>query len=168
MNTLVLYDSQFGNTEQVARTIAQTLSAYGRAQVQRVDTAHPSEIGDIDLLVLGCPTQGWRATPAMRAFLSRVPNGAFHGVAVACFDTRFDRASWLTGSAAQRMAGLMKKWGVPLIAPPESFFVEATEGPLESGELSRAERWAEALLHKARQSDALQHVLDDVKAEAVL
>lgn len=165
LNTLVVYDSQFGNTEQVARAIAQTLSAYGSARAERVDKAHPGDIWDIHLLILGSPTQGWRATPAMQAFLNRIPSDLLHGVAVACFDTRFDRASWLTGSAAQRIAKALKKWGVPLIAPPESFFVQTTEGPLQVGELSRAEHWAEALLHKVRQSAALQHTLDEAKGE---
>jgi len=161
-NTLVLYDSQFGNTEHIAQTIAQALSAYGPALAECVDKAHPSDVGGTYLLVLGCPTQGWRATPAMQAFLNRVPKNVLRGVAVACFDTRFNRSSWLTGSAAKRMAKQMKKRGVSLITPPESYFVKATEGPLEIGELSRAERWAEALYHKAKQAEVLQQVLDGV------
>jgi pyruvate/2-oxoglutarate dehydrogenase complex dihydrolipoamide acyltransferase (E2) component len=36
-------------------------------------------------------------------------------------------------------------------SPSESFFVEATEGPIKIGERSRTERRAEALYHKARQ-----------------
>ncbi len=41
MNTLVIYDSQYGNTERIARAIADTLCAFGQAQVARVDPAHP-------------------------------------------------------------------------------------------------------------------------------
>ena len=39
MNTLVVYDSQYGNTERIAQTIASTLRAFGQAQAVRVDAA---------------------------------------------------------------------------------------------------------------------------------
>jgi flavodoxin len=154
MNTLVLYDSQFGNTEQIAQAIAQTLSEHGPARAERVNQARPSEAEGVGLLVLGCPTQKWSATPATKAFLDLLPKQLLHGMAVACFDTRFDKSSWLTGSAAKGMAKQLKKLGATLITPPESFFVEAMEGPLASGELERATRWARQIHDKIAQSEA--------------
>lgn len=32
MNTFIVYDSQFGNTERIAQAIADTLRAFGQAQ----------------------------------------------------------------------------------------------------------------------------------------
>ena len=73
MNTLVVYDSTFGNTAQVAEAIAHALQEHGRAQVVSVEHTHPLELEDVDLLILGCPTQGWRPTQAMRALLDYIP-----------------------------------------------------------------------------------------------
>jgi flavodoxin len=154
MNTLVLYDSQFGNTEQIAQAIANALSAYGPARVERVTQSRPSAVTGVDLLVVGCPTQKWHTTPEMKAYLALLPSGVMRGIAAACFDTRFDRSSWLTGSAAKGIAKQLKKMGATLIMPPESFFVEAMEGPLASGELERATRWARTIPDKITQSEA--------------
>lgn len=146
MNTLVVYDSQFGNTERIAQAIAGALRAVGQAQAIRVDPAHLAEPRDVDLLILGSPTQGWRPTQAMQSFLARLTaSSALDGLAVAAFDTRFHKPGWLTGSAAKRMVGALRKAGLTPLLPPESFFVTSTQGPLEDGEIERAARWAVAL-----------------------
>lgn len=55
MNMFVVYDSQYGNTERIAQTIADTLRAFGQAQAVRVDPAHPVSFQWVDLLILGSP-----------------------------------------------------------------------------------------------------------------
>jgi flavodoxin len=144
MNTFVIYDSQFGNTERIAQAIAGALRAFGQAQAVRVDPAHPLELQGVNLLILGCPTQGFRPTPAMLSFLEKVSYQALSGLAVACFDTRFRGRLW-KHSAAQHMAGQLHTMGVEPIVPPESFFVKFTregKGPLLAGEVERAASWA--------------------------
>ena len=54
MNTLVVYDSQFGNTERIAQAIAGTLRSFGQAQAVRVDPTHPGEFQGVDMLILPC------------------------------------------------------------------------------------------------------------------
>lgn len=44
MNTLVIYDSHYGNTERVAQIIADTLRPFGQARAVRVDPARDSEV----------------------------------------------------------------------------------------------------------------------------
>jgi flavodoxin len=147
MNTLVIYDSQFGNTEQIAQAIAGALRAFGQAQAFRLDPAHPLELQGVDLLILGCPTQGFRPTPAMLSFLEKVSNTSLSGLAVACFDTRFRGRLW-KHSAAQHMAGQLHTMGVEPLVPPESFFVKFTregKGPLLAGEVERAASWASSV-----------------------
>jgi flavodoxin len=147
MNTLVIYDSQFGNTERVAQAIAEALHADGIAQALRFDPARPVELQGLDLLVVGSPTQGWRPTPAIQSWLASLTAEQLRGVGVACFDTRFKKPRWLTGSAAQVIARRLRKHGAALFAPPESFFVQSTQGPLVDGELQRAASWAQALIN---------------------
>jgi flavodoxin len=145
MNTVVVYDSRYGNTERIARTIADALRASGTAQAVHIDPSHPVRLQGVEMLIVGCPTQGWRPTRATQSFLAGLSPAQLRGVAVACFDTRFHKARWLTGSAAAVMARQFGRMGVTLLAPTESFFVQATEGPLESGELERAATWARML-----------------------
>ncbi len=155
MNTVVVYDSQFGNTERIAQAIADTLRAFGQAQAVRVNPARPIELQGVDLLILGCPTQGFRPSPAMQSFLGNVSYQSLSGLAVAYFDTRFGGGFW-KHSAAPRMAGQLHTMGVEPLVPPESFFVKAMkkEGPLIAGEMERAATWARMLGEKYEASQS--------------
>lgn len=148
MDILVVYDSQYGNTERIARAIADTAQAAGQVRLVRIDPDTPPEIGQADVLIVGCPTQGWRPTPAIRTFLETLSSDDVRGIAVACFDTRFPKPRWLTGSAARVLARQFRAMGAAPVVPPESFFVSGTEGPLVSGELDHAAGWTWALLAK--------------------
>ena len=142
MKVLVVYDSLFGNTAQVARAIGEAVA--GEAEVLSVGEAKPTELRSYDLAVVGSPTQGGRPTEAMRAFLARVP--ALDGASVAVFDTRLP-ARWVKvfGYAAGKIAARMKSLGATLVAEPEGFIVEGKKGPLADGELERAAVWAKSL-----------------------
>jgi len=151
MNTLILYDSQYGNTEQIAQAVAARLGSLGSVQTERVDKAGRLDLRELDLLVLGCPTQKWQPTPAMQSFLANLSPAALDGLAFACFDTRFHKPRWLTGSAARSMTKQLSKMGLRLLGPAESFFVKEQAGPLEAGELERAGIWALSLRDKIAQ-----------------
>jgi flavodoxin len=141
VKTLVVYDSLYGNTAKLAGAIG---AAAGESRVLRVGEAKPSELSSFALVVIGAPTQGGRATEAMRAFLERVP--ALDGTRVAVFDTRL-RARWVKvfGYAAGRIAEKVKSLGATLVAEPEGFIVEGKKGPLVEGELERAAAWVRGL-----------------------
>jgi flavodoxin len=143
MNTVVVYDSQYGNTERITQAIADTLRPFGQARAVRVDPVHPVSLQEVDLLIVGCPTQGFRPTPAMQFLLENVSPALLGGLAVVCFDTRFRGRLWQR-SAAVVMARQLRSLGVEPLVPPESFFVKAMkkEGPLLAGEVERAARWA--------------------------
>jgi flavodoxin len=148
MNTVIVYDSAFGNTEQIAQAIAGTFREDGQVRIVRVEHTHPLYLHDVDLLVLGCPTQKRRPTPAMRSLLEYIPAEALNRLAVACFDTRFSQSSRITGSAARWMARKLSKRGASHLLPGESFLVKGTHGPLENGEVERAISWARMLQEK--------------------
>ncbi len=149
MNTVVVYDSQYGNTERIAQAIADTLRSFGQARAVRVDPAHPVSFQGVDLLIVGCPTQGFRPTPAMQSWLEKVSPALLSGLAFVCFDTRFRGRLWQR-SAAVVMARQLRTMGVEPLVPPESFFVKAMkkEGPLLAGEVERAATWARMLFTK--------------------
>lgn len=148
MNALVVYDSQYGNTERIAQAIAGALAE--RASVQRVPIGQAPALlsAHVDLLILGGPTQSRGPTPAIRAFLANIPRRVLNDRWVASFDTRLSKPEWLTGSAARGIAETLDKMGSSLLLPPESFLVTGKEGPLVDGEIERAASWARTVLDK--------------------
>jgi flavodoxin len=148
MNALVVYDSQYGNTERIAQAIAGALAERATVRVVPMAQAPALPSADVDLLILGSPTQGWGPTPAMRAFLANIPRRALKDLSAASFDTRLSKSKWLTGSAARGIAETLGKMGGSLLLPPESFLVTGKEGPLVDGETERAASWARTILGK--------------------
>ncbi len=157
MNALVVYDSQFGNTERLAQAIADTLRASGQAQAVRVDLARPVSLQGVDLLIVAGPRQRQRMSPALRALFERLPRRELKDVPAAAFDTRYRMSRLLSGSAAAGIANRLKREGARLVVPPESFFMERDVPPqgekrhhemerLEPGEELRAVDWAMSIL----------------------
>jgi len=148
MKTLVLYDSLHGNTEKIAKAIGAALT--GEVKVLRVGEVNASELRSFDLLFVGAPTHGGRASPAMSEFLDKVQARGLDGVNVAAFDTRHtSKLTVIFGYAAGRIAKSLKKKGGTLIVSPEGFLVTGTEGPLKEGELERAAAWAKEIVQSA-------------------
>jgi flavodoxin len=121
MNTLIVYDSHYGNTERLAQTIADTLRGFGQVRTIRVNVPQAISLGGVELLILGSPTQGFRPTPAMQSLLENIAPQVPHGLTVACFDTRFRGFFWKR-SAAPHMAGQLHALGVGSrhFSPPKS------------------------------------------------
>ncbi|HET7078595.1 MAG TPA: flavodoxin family protein [Chloroflexia bacterium] len=142
MNTLVIYDSKFGNTEQIAQAIAEVLQAHGLVRLVPVAEAETVTLDGVDLLAAGGPTQAHGISPALTAWLANLPRDAAQGLPTVTFDTRFRKPAWLTGSAAHSLAKRLEQHDCHMLVPPESFFVAGSEGPLEDGERDRAIAWA--------------------------
>jgi flavodoxin len=153
MKSLVVYDSQFGNTQIIAEAIADQLSTLGTAYAIHVDEVQLGDLPGINLLVVGSPTQQFSATPPIKRWLKILPEGSIKGVRAAAFDTRFTQEKIdevkilsffvnLFGYGAEPIANRLVKQGANLITDPEGFYVSDTEGPLLPGELERAVAWA--------------------------
>ena len=159
MKALVVYDSFFGNTEQIAHAIGDALAARADVQTLRVKDVKPEHLDRLNLLVVGSPTRAFRASPDTKAWLKKLVGASLRGVRVTAFDTRVDVKEVdsrilpvfvkVFGYAAEPIAAaLVKKGGEQLVAP-EGFFVLDTEGPLKEGELERAAAWALQLATQA-------------------
>ena len=145
MKALLVYDSAFGNTEQIARAIADALP--GTVKVARPAAVAAQDFPGVDLIILGSPTLGGRATEAMQAFVQRVPASAAGSARVATFDTRITmRFARIFGYAAARMAEEMEHKGFRIALEPEGFIVNGRQGPLADGEIARAALWAKRLV----------------------
>ena len=152
---LVIYDSFFGNTEKVACTIGETLSA----KVKNVVDVTIADLKDLDLLVVGSPTRGFRPTPTIATFINSLPDDLLKEIKVAAFDTRIAAADVQSpaartflglaiktfGYAAKPFAKLLTRKGGTLVGEPDGFYVNDTKGPLKDAELARAKKWAKTL-----------------------
>lgn len=162
MKALVIYDSQYGNTAQIAQAIAEGLidasSNLAEVDLRKIDDARPTQLTGFDVLIIGSPTQRFNVTTGMRDFLRDIPKNALAGVIVAAFDTRLTDeelhshgavlgklVDWF-GYAAPRISESLAKHGGRVAVPPEGFYVGGTEGPLLTGELERATSWARQIL----------------------
>ena len=158
MKALVVYDSFFGNTEQIAQAIGNALGSQEDVQILRVSNVKPEQLTGLKLLIVGSPTRGFRPTPAINDLLGRIPMNGLRGAKVAAFDTRisindieppilrFLARLLLFGYAAKPISDRLKRKGGELAIPPEGFFVEGTEGPLKEGEPERAADWAKQIM----------------------
>ena len=152
MKVLIVYDSVFGNTEQIAQAISDSLGSKENVETLRVNDVKIEKITGLDLLIVGSPTRGFRPTKAITNFLKRISINGLNGIKVAAFDTRFSLSSIESsairfivktgGYAAKSIANRLKKNGGNLTVPPEGFLVTGEEGPLKKGELERAADWA--------------------------
>jgi len=145
MKALIVYDSVYGNTEEIAKAIGSAIN--GDVKVLRVGEVNPSELRMIDLLIIGSPTQGGRPTPAIQDFLDKIPEPSLQGINIAVFDTRMStKFVRIFGYAAGRIASSLKGKDSTLAVPPEGFFIKGTQGPLKEGELERAAAWARGII----------------------
>ena len=146
MKTLVAFDSLYGNTEIVARAIAEALP--GAVTVLRVDQVQASELAAVDLLVIGSPTHGAMPTATAQALVDRIGPPAREGAKAATFDTRLTwpfLEKW-GGFAAPKMAEALEGKGWTLAGEPGGFYVKGLKkGPLKKGEAERASAWARGL-----------------------
>ncbi len=151
MKALIVYDSVYGNTEKIAKAIADGITPSGEVKVLRAGEATTSELASVDLLIVGSPVHGGRPTPAVQDFLGKMAQESLKDMKVTAFDTRAtSKFAKIFGNAAGRIAGQLAKKGALLIAPAEGFFVAGTKGPLKEGELERATAWAKGILESKK------------------
>ena len=162
-NALVVYESMFGATRQVAEAVADGLSRSARCTVVEVGDAPTVVDKDVDLLVIGAPTHAFGlSTPDTRHEAQKETNtpvisrdlGVREWLAAlvllspttrtAAFDTHV-KQRWVPGSAAHKIAHSLAHKGLTEAQGPVSFRVDGTTGPLLDGELTRAQQWGAEL-----------------------
>ena len=178
MKVVVVYESLFGHTHEIAAAVAAGLTdAWPEAEVElvRVGEADPVSAAGADLLVVGGPTHmrgmtTWLSRklgvsaeakkPVLQHELEPDAEGPgirdwFHGLPkaagrrrAAAFDTRIDVR--MAGGAAHGIARRLRSHGYDVLADPEGFLVgNGGDGPLEPGEANRARAWGAFLAREA-------------------
>ena len=163
MKALVVYESMFGNTEQIARAVADGLGESVDVQMADVTDAPREPDPELGLIVAGGPTHAFSMSRTstrtdaisrgahegepefgLREWLGTLPSGP-HTEQMATFDTKVERMHHLPGSAAKSAAKAARRHGYESAAKAESFYVRDIDGPLLDGELDRARAWGQQL-----------------------
>jgi flavodoxin len=160
MKAVIVYQSLWGNTAEVARAIAEGIGP--GAEVLTTDEASAERVARADLLVAGAPVLGFSLPsdrilenvarseadaptppdlthPSMRSWLDALPRGT---APAAAFETRI---WWSPRGATSDIEGRLKKAGYRMIAKGQKFVVKDKYGPLRDGELDRARHWGKEL-----------------------
>lgn len=159
MSVLVVYESMWGNTREIAHAIAAGLAVHGGVEVLAVVAAPPLQHLRVELLVVGAPTHSLglsRPRTRDHAYYYRGGQVLAAGVrewlddsgpvelAAAVFDTQ-KRYRHLLGSASANASRKLRRRGCTMVTDPKSFYVEDYDGPLLPAELDRAREWGAAL-----------------------
>jgi hypothetical protein len=164
MRSVVVYESMFGNTREIAEAAGAGLADRGSVTVVEVGSLEGVP-ADADLLVIGGPTHAFSMSRAstradahaknpdaeivsvghgLREWIDSLPADRRGRMPVAVFDTKV-RHPRLPGSAAKAAAKALQAHGFRLVAKPETFDVDGMTGPLLPGETERARAWAASL-----------------------
>jgi len=176
MRVIVVFESLWGNTAQIARAIADGLEPVATVELVRAADP-PTHLESVDLVVVGGPTYAFSmsrpstresavqsknapvVSRGIREWLDDV-NPVFHPIAAAAFDTKVESPR-LPGSAAKAARSELRALGFDASTPPQTFRVNGYEGPLVDGELARAEQWGHELGALLLRSATNVHPADD-------
>jgi hypothetical protein len=169
VKAVVVYESMFGDTRQVADAIGEGLTPEFEVTLVPVSRAAITSLADTDLLVVGGPThvrgmsrpssrkgaadqackphsgivlESGAVGPGLREWLGTLSDPPARAAA---FDTRVQMSPLVTGRAAPKIYRSLQRCGCHLIAEPESFIVTTKRPTLVFGELERARAWGGTL-----------------------
>ena len=165
MNAIVVFESLWGNTAEVARAVAEGLGPGARAL--RTDEATAADAAGADLIVAGAPVFGFKLSsqkmrdgirqspgkgpapdlscPLLRTWLEGLPAG---DRPCAGFDTQV-RGPF--GKGAPEIVRLFEERGYRPVGEPMGFVVKGSQGPLKKGEAERARAWGAELARAVEQ-----------------
>ncbi|MGD0476821.1 MAG: flavodoxin domain-containing protein [Nitrososphaerales archaeon] len=136
---IVVFDTKFGNTEKIAKSIAAGLERAGVA-VEYIGTseAHSEALKDYDLIVVGAPTQAFTASKPMKEFIDRLESvGGLTGKSFYAFDTKLP--SRFSGSAAKYIESKLEHMGLRPAGQRSSAVGRGSVFKLDDGEEKRFE-----------------------------
>lgn len=134
MRAIVIFDSLFGNTERVAKSLAKGLQEAGvEAKYANIESKSIDKVSRYDLIALGAPTQFETASRPMKEFLEQMKDFDLKGKYGFAFDTRLDDI--MAGSAAEYIEKRLEVYGLEILRPRRSATVvwqeEKREGARE-------------------------------------
>jgi flavorubredoxin len=119
---VVIFNSRYGNTEKIARSLEKGLQAAG-LKTYCVDSRSVNlrALNQYDLVCVGAPTEFGTAPRGIKGFLGQLSQVRLQGKYGFAFDTKLP--SRFSGSAAKFIEGKLKKLGLEIVVPRSSAIV---------------------------------------------
>lgn len=136
MKAVIIYDTRYGNTEIISKSLATGLGrVLGARNVVCINakTASMDAVAEGNLVCIGGPTEGFSATKPIRKIFDDLKGVNLGEKFCFAFDTRLD--SRLSGSAAKYIQKEFTNLGLNIGAPYESATVHSIK---ERGSICRA------------------------------
>jgi hypothetical protein len=171
MKIVIVYESMFGNTREIAEAIGEGCKDAALDSVVNVNDITPVILANADVVIVGAPTHAHSLSrPQTRAEavkeaadpaqnLTLEPRAAETGVRewlagrpdvpayFAAFDTRVDIARILSGAASTKIDHKLHALGSKRLVDSESFLVK--DNHLEEPERERARTWGHQVAQAA-------------------
>lgn len=175
MKFVIVYESMFGNTRQIAEAIRDGIADVSLVSVVNVNEMTPMILANSDVVLVGAPTRvHGLSRPSTRVKAAEeaaeparglILESAAMGIGVrewlagkpalprhfAAFDTRVDVAHIVSGAASTKIDRTLRGLGAQRLAPAESFLVDR-QNHLDVDERPRARAWGAALARAAQVS----------------
>jgi menaquinone-dependent protoporphyrinogen IX oxidase len=145
MNVLIAFATKYGNTEKVAKLIAEGITSVGGNEVivKNVKDVTLKKAASYDLILFGSPVHFGRHVGAMKKFINKIPNSQLKMNAYAVFDTYiltdFEKG---VKSMEQQVSEVMPD--LTKASPGLSIKVEGTgmsKGPITSEDLPKCKEF---------------------------
>lgn len=137
---IVVFDTKFGNTEKIAKSIAAGLKRAGvQVECFGSSSVRLEKLKEYDLIVVGAPTQAFTASKPMKEFIDRLEK--VHGLAgkrFYAFDTKLP--SRFSGSAAKYIESRLERMGLRPVGLRSSAIGRGSVFALDEGEEERFEQ----------------------------
>jgi flavodoxin len=136
----VIYDSNFGNNEKLAKALSAGLERAGvHVDLLKIGEFNHTKIQDYELICLGGPTHITRTSQNMRDFLDEIKKVNLRGKKGFCFGTRMDSRMNIfdINGSAKKIEGKLRRRGLKMVKEAVNVIVEGREGPLAEGSENR-------------------------------
>jgi len=148
---LIVFDTKFGNTEQLAREIGTGIEAGGTAKcsIINISAVDSQDLSRFDGVLFGGPIHAFRATRGIQGAVEKASKRGLGGKLVGAFDTYQNLGN--KGRAAGQTLDLLKKKAhdAKIFSEGLTSLVDGYKGPLNAAEPARArefgQRFARAL-----------------------
>jgi flavorubredoxin len=129
---IIVYNTMFGNTEKIARALADGIEKQGvSVDCLKVDKVDVNKLSEYDFLAIGGPTHAFGLSKLMKDFLQKLERVNLAGKRAFAFDTKVKFR--FAGSAAKKIEEKLKKLGMEIVKSHVSAVVKGRKGPLEEG-----------------------------------
>lgn len=158
MKGIIIYDTSFGNTKEIAKTIQETLKEKEiEADFYKVNEVKKLSAMEYDFIIIGSPTKFGTMSFAIKFFLGKIKGEEWLNKPFAAFDTenpeniekaRAENKEW---SAAEKIAQKLKEKNMNQMLPVHKALVLGQKGPLVEGEIDRTKNFARELAAKLKE-----------------